>query len=68
MMWALVNKDNYVIKPLIGISYEEALKECVDGSYLVEMTLENSPAYIGSYYNGKNFSALDGKEFVEFVV
>jgi hypothetical protein len=59
MMWALINKENYVVKPIIGVSYDEALLQCVDGMYLVEMTLENTPAYVGSYYDGKTFSVIE---------
>jgi hypothetical protein len=62
MMWALVNSENYVVKAIIGVSHEEALLQCVDGMYLVEMTLENTPAYIGSYYDGKTFSAIEKTE------
>jgi hypothetical protein len=58
-MWALVNKDGFVIDCLVGISFEEAKKYEVDGRFLVEMTLENSPANLGSYYDGKAFSILD---------
>jgi hypothetical protein len=58
-MWALVNKDGFVIDCLVGISFEEAKKREVDGKFLVEMTLENSPATLGGYYDGVSFSVPD---------
>jgi hypothetical protein len=54
-MWALLNKENIVVNYLVGISEEEANEYCIDGMYLVEMTLENSPAYVGSFYDGVRF-------------
>jgi hypothetical protein len=54
-MWALVNKDNFVIDCLVGISFEEAKTYEINGRFLVEMTLENSPANIGGLYNGEIF-------------
>lgn len=54
-MWALINKDNYVINYLVGITKEEAQEYCIEGSYLVEMTIENSPAYVHGYYDGEKF-------------
>jgi hypothetical protein len=59
-MWALVDKDSIVIDCLVGIPFKEAKKHEVDGKFLVEMTLENSPATLGDYYDGKVFSALEG--------
>jgi hypothetical protein len=58
-MWALVNKYNIVIDCLVGITFEEAKTYETNGRFLVEMTLENSPANLGSHYDGKNFSMTD---------
>lgn len=55
MMWALINKSNVVVDCLVGISYEEAQERAINGNYLVEMTLDNSPAVISGTYDGKNF-------------
>jgi hypothetical protein len=54
-MWALVNKYNFVIDCLVDITFEEAKKYITDESYLVEMTLKNSPAYLHGYYDGEKF-------------
>ena len=53
-MWAILNKDNTVIGVFPpDTSEEERLKESC-GKTLVEMTLENSPGWIGAkYINGK---------------
>jgi hypothetical protein len=54
-MWAILDKDS---KTVIGVfppdvSEETRLKEA-DGKTLIEMTLENSPAWTGAkYINGK---------------
>jgi hypothetical protein len=53
-MWAVI-ENGYVVNYIVGIPYEEALIKA-EKSQLVEMTLENSPAYIGGKY-------LDGKFF-----
>jgi hypothetical protein len=52
-MWALI-KENKVVACIAGVSYEEAIK-LSDGNLIVEMTLENSPASYGDYYDGKKF-------------
>jgi hypothetical protein len=56
-MWALVeNKTNIVLSCVAGISYEQAIKETKDyDAFLVEMTLENSPAYVDGTWDGKKF-------------
>lgn len=64
-MWALVNKDNYVIDCIIGVSFEEAKNHEVNDRFLVEMTEENSPAYLGSYYDGEKFYKPLNSEKVE---
>jgi hypothetical protein len=53
-MWAILDKDNTVIGVFPpDVSEEERLKES-DGRTLIEMTLENSPGWIGAkYINGK---------------
>jgi hypothetical protein len=55
-MWALLDANNIVIDALIGVTYDEACLRAVDGLHLVEMTLENSPGYVGGYYDGKKFN------------
>jgi hypothetical protein len=55
-MWALINKDKFVIDCLVGIPFEEAKTHEINERFLVEMTLENSPASIGGRYDGKTFS------------
>jgi hypothetical protein len=64
-MWALVNKDNFVIDCLVAIPFEEAKTHEVDGRFLVEMTLENSPASLGAFYNGKEFILPENSKKVE---
>lgn len=53
-MWAILDKDNTVIGVFPpDVPEETRLKES-DGKTLVEMTLENSPGWIGAkYVNGK---------------
>lgn len=53
-MWAILNNSNQVIGCAVGVSYETALEENKENT-LIEMTIENSPATIGDYYDGKNF-------------
>lgn len=53
-MWAILNNSNIVIGCVVGVTYEEARIQA-EGNQLVEMTLENSPAQTGDYYNGKHF-------------
>lgn len=52
-MWAVID-NGIVIDCIVGISYEEALKQS-NGKQLVEMTIENSPAYPGAGWDGKQF-------------
>lgn len=53
-MWAVIEKEtNTVLACIVGIPYEEAAEKS-QGNELVEMTLENTPAYLmGKYINGK---------------
>jgi hypothetical protein len=56
-MWALVeNKTNIVLACVAGVPYEQALEDTknYDG-FLVEMTLENSPAYVNGTWDGNKF-------------
>jgi hypothetical protein len=53
-MWAVIDLNFIVINYLVGITYEEALKKS-KGFSLIEMTIKNSPASIGSFYNGSTF-------------
>ena len=53
-MWAVIDSNFIVINYLVGITYEEALEKS-KGFSLIEMTIENSPASIGSFYNGSTF-------------
>jgi hypothetical protein len=55
-MWALIdNSTDIVLGCFVGIAYEEAaLEASKSGAYLVEMTIDNTPAYIsGKYVDGK---------------
>ena len=54
-MWAILDKDNETVIGVFppDVPEETRLKES-DGKILIEMTLENSPAWIGAkYVNGK---------------
>lgn len=55
-MWAAI-KNGLVCNYYISIPYEDMLKDAELKGYtdLVEMTIENSPAYINGFWNGKNF-------------
>ena len=53
-MWAILNKDSIVVDYVVGIPYEEVLKKYNNG-IIINMTPENSPAFIGAYYDGKSF-------------
>ena len=55
-MWAAI-KDNIVYDYYISIPYEEMVLDAENKGYtaLVEMTLENSPAYIYGRWDGKKF-------------
>ncbi len=52
-MWAVLENE-IVIDCIVGVSYDEAIK-LSNGKQLVEMTIENSPASIGLYWDGKHF-------------
>lgn len=54
-MWAILNKHNIVIDYIVGVSYEEAVQINKDYT-LIPMTPDNSPAFIGAYYNGLTFT------------
>lgn len=51
-MWAIINKDNIVIDYSMEVSDEETSK---NNNVFIKMTPENSPAFIGAYYNGSKF-------------
>lgn len=54
-MWAMLDRDNETVIAAFppDVSEEARLKEA-DGRMLIEMTLENSPGWIGAkYVNGK---------------
>jgi hypothetical protein len=55
-MWAVI-KNNIVIDCYVDIPYDEMIKQAEQAGYtdLVQMTLENSPAYIGGYWDGNKF-------------
>jgi hypothetical protein len=53
-MWAIVDNNNIVFDYIIGVSFEKA-QLAANGNTLIEMTLDNSPAYIGAYWNGQKF-------------
>ena len=56
-MWAAI-KNTVVEDYYIEIPYEEMLKDAEEKGYtdLVEMTLENSPAYLHGKWDGKVFT------------
>ncbi len=55
-MWALLDKDN---KTVIGVvTPDKTIKEIEqnrNGAILIQMTLENSPAYTGGEYKDGKF-------------
>ena len=55
-MWALLDSNNIVVDVIAGVSYEEASANETNGLHLVEMTLENSPGYVGGFYDGEKFN------------
>jgi hypothetical protein len=57
-MWAVIDENSIVLGWIGGKTYEEAIVQA-DGNRLIEMTLENSPATIGWYWNGKIFQPVD---------
>lgn len=52
-MWAILNEDSYVTNYFIG-DYNNLISN-VDKKNIIEMTEKNSPAFIGSFYNGNTF-------------
>ena len=54
-MWAIVDNNNIVFDYIAGVSFEEA-QLAANGNTLIEMTLDNSPAYIGAYWDGQKFT------------
>lgn len=56
-MWAAI-KNNIVEDYYIDIPYEKMLEDAEDKGYtdLVEMTIENSPAYLHGKWDGKVFT------------
>lgn len=56
-MWAAI-KNNIVEDYYIDIPYEKMLKDAENKGYtdLVEMTIENSPAYLHGKWDGKVFT------------
>jgi hypothetical protein len=54
-MWALIEKDtNIVIACIVEVTYEEAIKIAGD-NILIEMNLDNSPAYLKGTWDGNKF-------------
>lgn len=53
-MFSILTKENIVIDAWFADTLEEAQQDN-PGLNVVEMTLENSPAYMGSYWNGSKF-------------
>jgi hypothetical protein len=56
-MWAAI-RNSVVEDYYIEIPYEEMLKDAEEKGYtdLVEMTIENSPAYLYGKWDGKAFT------------
>jgi hypothetical protein len=63
-MWAVVeNKTNIVLACVAGVPYEQALKDSsIYDAFLVEMTLENSPAYVNGIWDGNKFYQQEKEE------
>jgi len=56
-MWAILDKTNQqVVGYLEPIADQEAIDKTLETHDLIEMTLENSPAYIGGYYSNGRFT------------
>jgi len=53
-LYSIVNTDSYVTDAWWAESAKEAQKDN-PGMIIVKMTVNNSPASIGWYWNGKNF-------------
>jgi hypothetical protein len=60
-MWALVDNNNKVLTAYPpDFNQEQMIKEA-NGQRLIEMTIENSPAYInGTYVDGKFYPPKEG--------
>jgi hypothetical protein len=53
-MWALLNENNKVIGVFPPDTHKDKMLEEANGRTLIEMTIDNSPGYIGGIYeNGK---------------
>jgi hypothetical protein len=55
-MWAVLDTDNKTVIACAPptLTYEEAVKEA-NGRILIEMTVENSPAWVGAIYENEKF-------------
>lgn len=53
-MFSVLDSNNLVIDCWLAKTKEEAEQDN-PGKTVIEMTTENSPAYFGSYWNGKKF-------------
>ena len=60
-MFAILNLDNIVVDAWIASSLDEAKKDN-KGKKVIEMTLENTPAYGGAYWDGIKFIAKEQNE------
>lgn len=65
-MWALVDKDAKIVLACIhndkykyGYTHEKAL-ELAGDNLLIEMTLENSPAWVNGKWDGAKFYEPEG--------
>jgi hypothetical protein len=54
-MWALLDQNNIVIACVPPDATTKQLNELQKENKLIEMTLENSPATIGYFYDGQKF-------------
>ena len=55
-MFAMLDSDNKTVIAVFppNISYDDMLKEA-NGRTLIEMTIKNSPGYIGGIYENEKF-------------
>ena len=53
-MFSVLDSNNLVIDCWLAETEEEA-KQDNPGKTVIEMTVDNSPAYFGAYWNGKKF-------------
>jgi hypothetical protein len=60
-MWALIDENNKVLACLPPTVTAEEYQDAAKLGRLVEMTLENSPAYINGFYDGKKFYKNEGQ-------